>query len=274
MQNKFAYLVDLIESPLAKIRYLCDIYNALYQNERVLAAIDPTLYIRGKLNDSSLYAVHAGNYIVVYPCYKLENLTFIVEKEKCHNGVPVSYNLNEGKTHKGYLNVLYNNIMPKGIEIDCHSKGNLYSFVGNELRSHSPHGKEVEKINVSTVLSLQHMPITGIPLPEDYLDTGWVYNVSELTHTDMTDKVLDALTREIDELNEHKSNIEGDATIKSTGKWWNIFGIFETNVFSGIHTTIMWMERISIIYLKWIVVIKGKLVNCRARVQENTAVGV
>ena len=98
MQNKFAYLVDLIESPLAKIRYLCDIYNALYQNERVLAAIDPTLYIRGKLNDSSLYAVHAGNYIVVYPCYKLENLTFIVEKEKCHNGVPVSYNLRVKRT--------------------------------------------------------------------------------------------------------------------------------------------------------------------------------
>ena len=63
----------------------------------------------------------------------------------------------------------------------------------------------------------------------------------------MSDKVLEALDREIDSLNEHKSKINGDATVKSTSKWWNIFGIFETNIFSGIHAIIMGIERICMI---------------------------
>ena len=161
--------------------------------------------------------------------------------------------------------------MPRGIEINCHSKGTLYSYIQGELNSHSPHGKNVEKINMTSVLSLQHMPIAGIPLPEDYLNTDWVYNVSELAHTDMGDKILEALEKEISQLNEHKSKTKGDATVKSTNKWWNILGIFETNIFSGIHAVFMWMERFCVIYIKWIIVIKGKLINWRARVRGNAA---
>jgi hypothetical protein len=274
LQSKFAYLIDLIQSPMAKTQYLCDVFNALYQNERVLAAIDATLYIRGKLNDSALFAMHAGEFIVVYPCYEISNVTFTKEEGKCHNGIPIKYKLPGKSERKGYLNPVYNNVMPRGIEIDCHTKGNTYSYVNGELNSHSPHGRDAERINMSSVFSLQHIPIAGIPLPEDYLNTDWVYNVSDLAHPDMGDKVLDALEKEIEQLNEHKSKFEGDATVKSTSKWWNILGIFETNIFGGIHAIIMWAERFCVIYIMWIVVIKGKLWHCRARVRENAAANV
>ena len=215
--------------------------------------------------------MHVGEYVIVYPCYPIMNFTLATEQGKCHNGVPINYKLANGKMQQGYLNPTYNNIIPKEREVDCHKKGNLYTFIDNELRGHSPHGRKVEQINVSAVLSLQHMPIAGIPLPENYLDTDWVYNVSELAHTDIGDKVLDVLEREIDQLNKHKKNIKGDATVKSTEKWWNILGMFETNVFSGINAIITWGERICVLYMLWIVVIKGKLVYCRARVRENAA---
>ena len=133
---------------------------------------------------------------------------------------------------------------------------------------HSIHGY-AEKFNISNVLSLQHVPIMGIPMPKDYINSKWIYNTSELTHTDMGSRILDEIDKELDELAEHKEKMSHDMTTESNNKWWNIFGIFETNVFSGIYVITVWIERILVIYLIWKVINKKRKRYRRAR--ENDA---
>ena len=265
-----------MESPKAKAMYLCDVYNSLYQLESILAGINPTRYMRAKLKTESIFAEQVGKYVIIYPCYQVYSYKLITESGKCHNGVPISYKLrkNETEWNTGYLDPLYNNIMPSSINVDCHKKGTVFSAINGTISSHSPHGRTVKPVNVSIVYSLQHLPLTGIPLPDDYLNTDWIYNVSELAHTDISNEILNEIEKEVDELNNVNEDSSLDVKVKSKSKWWNIFGIFETYIFSGIHAIITWIERICVMILMWTVIIKGRIVNRRLGVRRNAAANV
>ena len=77
IQSKFAFLIEMIKSPKSKMTYICDVLNDITRIERLWATINPTKYIRQKTGNTALVAEHAGDYIITWPCYKIDTYEWI-----------------------------------------------------------------------------------------------------------------------------------------------------------------------------------------------------
>ena len=192
IMSKIAYVLDIIQSPSAKVEYMCDLYNMVYDIERVQARSNPTWYIRQKLNNTLLVATAMGNYVMAHPCYEIKDYEFVTEVGKCYNGIKIQYKL-PGKDiqYIGYVNPQTNMISSNYHVVNCNNKGSTLSFINNMVRLHYHNGEEPKILNTTTAINLGHMPLAGVPLPKDYINTDWISNPDELAHTDMSTQIVD-----------------------------------------------------------------------------------
>jgi hypothetical protein len=89
MVNKFNYLMEIVRSPLAQSEYLCNVYNDIYETERILAKVDPTDYVQWKLNRTDVKAKLIGNLFMVYPCMQISEYSLVNETNRCYNGFKI-----------------------------------------------------------------------------------------------------------------------------------------------------------------------------------------
>ena len=250
LNSRFAYIVNMIQSPKAKASYLCDLYNEMYEAEYRSAKVDPTMYIRKKLNNTLLIAKTVGSYIFVYPCYEINEYKWITENDTCHDGIPIKYRINNTDNyHIGYLKPKYNYIVPRTIQIDCHRRQTILTEVNGEIELHSPYKDTPLKLNMENVVNLQHRPLTGIGFLQDYLDKSWIYTNQDLEHIDLTSQILDYINKELKYGNKINTNGKAGEIINKRSVMWSYFGIFEESAGAMIYGLILWIERLIIWYM-------------------------
>jgi hypothetical protein len=247
MNSRIQYLEELIKSPKAQASYLCEVWNRIRLLERMLAAVDPTTYIRVKTNNSLVTGRKAGNFVFAYPCVKVNKLKWIREDagKKCHDGMPVSFVI-EGsdKVHKGFLMPKHNKIEIRGVEVDCHKREPEVTEVNGKIEWHTAFGNEIHSVNLSDVVDLTYNLDKGIGMI-DFMQTDWVYDSEELRDTE-----IDRLVREEDDMraDSESGSSSGRTEIDSM---WNFLGIFNERISTILGAAVMWVERIVVVIIAW-----------------------
>ena len=243
--NKFNYLLELIKSPLAQSQYMCNVYNNIYETERLLAKLDPTDYVQWKLNRTDIQAKLVGNLLMVYPCIQINHFKFINESGKCYDGFKIQYQIGDNDIFfVGYVDPKFNMIKPEAVQINCHNASIQYLLVNNSLYAQSAHGLQRVSINSSKIGSIDRLKITGIPMSKDF--QNWIYNASELKHYDISDQILDQMEKDL-----HRLSIDKTDSKSRTTNWWELFGTFSLSKYGLIHAVISNVQSICVWYLIW-----------------------
>lgn len=245
LNGRIEYVVEMMRSPKAKADYLCDVWNKIWQAERVIAGLDPTAYIRLKIGNQAVIAQKAGNFIVAFPCIKIDHWRWDEVTDKCYNGLPVIYRVN-GSTqeHRGYV-VKHNVIDRTAIEVSCHKKRAELVEVEGLVEWHSAY-KEAVMINTSRVVDLSDDFSKGVGVV-DFLNVSWVYEADELV-----DSNIDRLA--IEEAYYRAENKEGRGSSEDVNSLWEFLGVWNDSVGAFINAVITWAERgvvIAIVIVLW-----------------------
>ena len=246
IDSKFTFLVEMIKSPKAKVAYLCDVFNQMYESEIMLAKIDPTTYIRQKTGNPLLIGKSVGQYIFAYPCLQVEEYSWDVGNgTNCYIGIPIKYKLKGSELYyTGFLQTKHNNIEPRGIAIDCNTKGDTLSSDGSHIYLHTATGQGTVEINTTKSIHLQQIPLTGIGMI-DYLEASWAFNTSDLAHVDIDREIIEHLNDKIDVQTAAGVATQADKDV------WHLFGVFGMTTGSLISAILMWIERILVLVIAY-----------------------
>ena len=246
IDSKFSYLVNMVESPHFKAKMLCDIYNNLARMEQVVASADPTSYIRYKTNNQLQIARKLGNFVLAFPCLLVKSFSWSTNNSKCYQDIAINYQL-EGtnKDFKGYVHHKYNYIIPESIEVDCHKRGAMYTDINGEFKIHNGQGK-ISKINITHSETLNYNLDQGVGYL-DFLDTSWAYRKGELMHIDVDRQVLQ-------ELDKKTSQFQVEDSTSTLPNIWKYLGIWGKNPVHIISAIVMWIERVIIIVVFYLVI--------------------
>ena len=254
INSKFAFLVDMMNSPTTKAAYLCEVWNQIYQTERSMAMMDPTLYIREKTKNPLLMAKALGDYVITYPCLAVEKYEWKMdETTKCYAGVPIRYKIKGSEEmFDGFLQPKYNNILTDGIEVECHEREKVFTNIDGNIQLHSIHTQKVVGLNESQAINLQHSPTPGIG-KVDFINTRWAYSAEDMTHVEIERQILEQVTNDLSYRKQQDSKTIG------IGLGWKFFGIFEASIPSLFSAILMWVERIILIVILYEVFLKYRV---------------
>jgi hypothetical protein len=241
LNSRFQFLIEMMRSPKAKAEYLCDVWNQIRLNERMMAISDPITYVRIKTGRKLVTAMSAGNFVLAFPCVAVMNLQWIGTKDKCYNGIPVAYEIaGLNRTHKGFLFAKHNIIEASGIEVSCHRKQPEISEVSGRVEWHHGHSQKVDTVNTSGAIDLTPRLDKGIGVI-DFLETDWVYDASDLSDTQ-----IDRL--EIEEA--YMEDAEGPASSEGeVDSLWQFLGIWNEKWSTMVNAVITWVERIVVVII-------------------------
>ena len=252
IDSKFSFLVNMISSPRAQLTYLCGVLNMIIDLEHLSATVDPTAYIRRKSNNDYLTATKAGDYLVVFPCLKVESWSWItrnIENDTCYAGIPVKYSLTGSEnSYEGYLQPIDNTILANGIPVPCHKMQNTYTYVDKTLELHSGNAKNITRVDTENAIPLE-IETGNSPEFVDFVNRAWAYGSEELSHTQIERQILDQITSELFDMNEV-------AKVDNIHYVWRLLHITEGTSVAVILALITWLERILVVILTYKCIVK------------------
>ena len=249
---KFQYILDLIRSPKANSVFNCNLYKVTSRLERMLVELDPTIYMRNKLNRTDLIADKVDEFIIVYPCIEAVN---VVSKNDshCYKDVPVTYSLKNAKggEYSGFLQRDSHNIIQESHPIECDKRpapevrdGVLYIWNQHTERMVSMPENQIVEL-ASTIKG------EGISFPDDYPRDKWLYTDDEQDNLDFTEEMIKDMYKEKERPKNSKAPLGQDHKLYIL----SFIGINTHYIGNVVYQTLNWVEHCVFIYLaiKWMI---------------------
>jgi len=149
---------------------------------RATITTNPTMSMRNLLKNQFLYARSGGEYVEIWPCTPIKEVTFLPMKDKCTQDIPIKYQF-KNKSYNGYLNPVNNIIQSDSMPVSCEMVTEL-PFMWNKT------GKLYQSVNGATYditnpnqievfeWKFQNMSYPELPVVHPFS----MYHLNETTH--------------------------------------------------------------------------------------------
>lgn len=234
IQDKYRYLLDMINSPEGRINRLC---TALKQTNIILKSFlkqNPTKFTQLAMRNNNVYSIASENYLIVWPCKQI-NLTEITWRltNTCYNMIPIFYNKKEGFLD---LNLIYHE---KATELNCKlSPTKLFEF-GKEIYTQKKN--EIPKLlhqdNVQFVSAYTEFNFSKLP----DLPNNWSFTSEDFEYHDTASAAASKLREEILNLD---PNNEKNKVAQSEKDKFHILGLRTTAIYGIFDCVLTWITRI------------------------------
>ena len=241
---KMQFLADKIAMPAAKVATICQALELNHRLSKMLAVINPTQFMRTVLNETRITAkATSEEYIMVWPCKKVDTIAWRHIPNKCFADIPVSYGL-EGKEYKGFMDPNTENIFAKSTEVDCETAPKVVFKINQEAHVYAA-GQVPVRIDHLSVMTLPLMQ-TNFTHQLFTMPDNWVFNSTDLHHHSLEEAIIGRLDRRVARMEEKDAPANGPERTKrdEAANILSFFSFEGTRVYHILEGLGVWLFRV------------------------------